>query len=125
MELNNANEAITNYQELNDELCRKLETLEKDEASKATTHKNEQSDKLAESLLKISALQKRVIDMEQCDAEKKAEIARLTARNAEWEQKTTELFIEIEKNEIMQEKKDYERTVRMSEMAALLEEQRS
>ena len=122
MELNNANEAITNYQELNDDLCRKLETLEKDEVSKQTTKKNEQSDKLADSLLKISALQKRVVEMEQVDNEKKGEVARLTVRNQEWEQKTTELFIEIEKNEIMQEKKDYERTVRMTEMATLLEE---
>jgi hypothetical protein len=47
----------------------------------------------------------------------------VTAINEEWEAKTKDIWLEIQQSELFQEKKDYERTVRMNDMAALMQEQ--
>jgi len=44
--------------------------------------------------------------------------------NIEWESKTKKLFVEVQQMEIMQEKRDYERKLRMSEMATLMKDQK-
>lgn len=67
--------------------------------------------------------QKKVLDAEQQEREHKKEIQRLTAINLEWEAKTKDIWLEIQQSELFQEKKDYERTVRMNDMAALMQEQ--
>jgi len=62
-ELRNANEAIRNYQELNDDLCIKIERLERDEQA-IKQEDNAQSIKLAESFRNLAVFQKKVLDAE-------------------------------------------------------------
>jgi len=121
-ELRNANEAIRNYQELNDDLCIKIERLERDEEA-IKQEDNAQSIKLAESFRNLAVFQKKVLDAEQQEREHKKELQRVTAINEEWEAKTKDIWLEIQQSELFQEKKDYERTVRMNDMAALMQEQ--
>lgn len=51
-------------------------------------------------------------------------IAELTSNNEQWEQRTQELFVTLQQNEIMQEKSDYEKQTRIRDMATKLKEQK-
>ena len=74
-------------------------------------------------MIKADGLQERVHVLEEIERDLQAKIATLVERDSEWEARTNQLFSEIQQNEIMQEKKDYERSVRMNEMGELLREQ--
>ena len=63
-ELQAANDAIENYQELNDELCIKIEKLESAEKTAAKAKSDKASDELAESFAKIKDLKMHVAKLE-------------------------------------------------------------
>lgn len=52
-------------------------------------------------------------------------MALVTESNNEWEAKTRLLFVEIQQQELIQEKREYERNLRISEMAHRYQEQKS
>ena len=52
-------------------------------------------------------------------------MAAVTASNDEWEAKTRLLFVEIQQQELIQEKREYERNLRISEMAHRYSEQKA
>ena len=54
----------------------------------------------------------------------RSQLNQLRNSNIEWESKTKKLFVEVQQMEIMQEKRDYERKLRMSEMATLMKDQK-
>ena len=58
--------------------------------------------------------------MEIADEESQDQINRLQASNQDWDMNTKQLFKQIQQNEIIQEKKDYDRAARMDEMAMLM-----
>ena len=68
-QLRNANEAISNYQELNDELCIRIEKIEKDSKEKNEMEDSDRSTQLAESFKNLGILQKRVLELEVQDRE--------------------------------------------------------
>ena len=62
-------------------------------------------------------------DLESIEKDQNARIVDLVERDAEWEVRTNQLFAEIQQNEILQEKKAYEKAVRMDDMVQLIKEQ--
>jgi len=123
-ELQQANEAIMNYQELNDDLCIKIEKLESLQKELSTNMKDSHADKLKENIDKIVYLEKIVKDQEMREKNSQKEIQELKMSNQEWANKTKQLFIEIQQNEIMQEKKDYEKSIKMNEMTQIIKDQK-
>ena len=123
-ELKEANEAIQNYKELNDDLCIKIEKLEMQEKVKTAVDKQQAGQKLAESLEKIRILEQKVFEAEQREKQFKQEVLSLRNSNYEWETKTKQLFTEIQQNEIIGEKKEYEKNLRMSEMVTIMKDQK-
>lgn len=64
----------------------------------------------------IRLLQLKIQSLEMTEKDQKKVVLRLTESNNEWETKTKQLFVEIQQNEIIQEKKDYERSLKFNEV---------
>jgi hypothetical protein len=60
--------------------------------------------------------------LEQKDKVQRAEIEQLMQSNQEWANKTKQLFIELQQNDIMREKEDYEKNIRINEMVRMLKD---
>ena len=64
----------------------------------------------------IRALQLKIQAQEMQEKDYIKELQQLKSANEDWEQKTKQVLVQIQQNEIMQEKKEYERELKMNEM---------
>ena len=83
-ELAAANEAINKYKDLNDDLCIKIESLQRQETN-IKSQGNESQTKLAESFKNIALLQKKQFESEATAVKQKQEIEKLKSDNEIWE----------------------------------------
>mmetsp|Transcript_13131 Transcript_13131/g.20398 ORF Transcript_13131/g.20398 Transcript_13131/m.20398 type:complete len:211 (-) Transcript_13131:850-1482(-) len=58
------------------------------------------------------------------DKNQRHELVKLKDSNEDWERRTKKLFLEVQQKEIYTEKRDYERKLRMSEMVAVMKDQK-
>jgi len=63
-----------------------------------------------------------MFEFEQREKQSKQELANLKLENSEWEMKTRQLYVEIQQNEIIQEKKEYEQKLKFGEVAAIMKD---
>jgi len=83
-ELAAANEAINKYKDLNDDLCIKIEQLQRQEKDVKSQGEDQQS-KLAESFKNVALLQKKQFESEALAVKQRQEIEKLKSDNEIWE----------------------------------------
>ena len=112
-ELTAAIEATDKYKGLNDDLCIKIEQLQRQEKS-VKNQDSEQQSKLAESFKDLAVMQKKLLDGEQQVFKHKQEIEKLKSDNQIWEQRTKDLFQEIKQRDLYFEQMELERQMKMT-----------
>lgn len=80
---------------------------------------------MAQSSNDLQVLEKQIDEYKQMELEKIKEINDLKGVNYEWEQKTKQILFEIQQNDVMLEKKEFERNVQMDELYSMIENQQS
>ncbi len=115
---------MRNYKELNEDLCLKVEQLETQTTVTKTVDKKQAGKQLKEALERIKVLEAKCTELEVKDKSQRHELAKLKDSNEDWERRTKKLFLEVQQKEIYTEKRDYERKLRMSEMVAVMKEQK-
>ena len=105
---------------MNDELNTKIEKLEKQQTSTEQKKSDKASDELIKSQEALVALQQQLSEHLEESKLKDKQLEALQQSNTQWETKTKELFMEIQHQELMQEKKEYERNARFNEMAMMV-----
>ena len=100
----------------------KLEKLETTQNVQTAVSKGDAGKKLHDALEKVKNLESKIAGQDRKEKKYRQELASLMSSNAEWETKTKKLFIEVQQKEIMQEKKEYEKKVRMQEMATVMKD---
>lgn len=103
----------------------KIEKQERTTKVEIKKEQDEESSVVQELSDKINYLNDVISQSEKQMGEKEKEIAMLTESNNEWEAKTRLLFVEIQQQELIQEKREYERNLRISEMAHRYQEQKT
>ena len=115
-EIRTADLTIKNYKDLNDDLCMKIEKNERTTKVEIKKELEEESSVVQELSDKINYLNDVIAQSEKQMAEKEKQFQMVTESNNEWEAKTRLLFVEIQQQELIQEKREYERNLPMSEM---------
>lgn len=68
---------------------------------------------MAESSSNLQVLEKQIREFKEMESEKRKEISDLKNINSEWEKKTKEILYEIQQNDLMLEKKEFERNLQI------------
>ena len=78
---------------------------------------------MAESSVNLKVLEKQIMDYKEMENDKLKEISELKKVNNEWEQKTKEILYEIQQNDLMLAKKEFERNLQVNQLYAMISSQ--